>query len=97
LEAEEASPKAHATIEEFQKKLRALLADWADFDIVATHYAYGFDILCTEDKGKPGSNSIFAPSYSNDLSNKFSVKIMNASELAAHCWKTFKFPVRHWR
>lgn len=96
LVEEENAPTAHATKKEYQDKLRALLADWADFDIAAVHYAYGFEILCTEDKGKPSSNSIFGVTYAPTISNTFDVTVMNATELAGYCWRQFGFPLRPW-
>ena len=94
---EESNPIVHTSLNDFQKKLRNLLADWADFDIAAVHYAYDFDFLCTEDKGGPSSNSIFGQTFNPTVSGKLAVKILNTLELAIHCWRKFKFPIKSWR
>jgi hypothetical protein len=67
LGAEEQAPLQHASAEKFRNVTRHLFADWADFDMVAAHYAYGFDLMCTEDKGNPRSDSIFGAPYVADL------------------------------
>ena len=96
LAAEENSPCVFLTVGAMQKEVRALLSDWADFDIVAAHYAYGYDQLCTEDKGSPRSDSIFGAQYAVDLKSEFSIKIISIMDLAALCWRDFGFPVRTW-
>lgn len=35
------------------------MASWADFDIAAAHYSYGYNLLCIAHQGKLVSNSIF--------------------------------------
>lgn len=95
--AEAKSPRNHTTPEAFLRRLRKLMADWADFDIAATHYAYGYDLLCTEDKGKLVSNSIFGAQHAGDVSGKFNVRSITALELAGLCWKRFRFPLRTWQ
>lgn len=72
------------------------MADWADFDTVAAHYAYGYDLLCSEDKGKPRSDSIFSPTYSSDMTGIFQVEVVNLMELALRCWQRFGLPIRKW-
>lgn len=96
LEAEEKNVKVHSSAKIYQKKLRALLADWVDFDIAGTHFAYGYNILCTGDKGGPSSNSIFAPFYAGATTGVFQLQIMNISELSAYCWNQYGFPIKLW-
>ena len=96
LLAESKSPLTHASQEDFQGVVRHLLADWADFDIASVHYAYGYDFLCTEDKGKPRSDSIFGAQYAHDLANVFGLKVISLTDLAALCWTRFHFPIRTW-
>jgi hypothetical protein len=93
---EAASPKQFASPKAFQDALRHEMADWADFDMVAAHYAYGYDLLCTEDQGKPRSNSIFSPAYSSDMANIFQVEVVNRMELGQRCWQRFGLPIRKW-
>jgi hypothetical protein len=95
--AEAAGPLNHATQEAFLKTLRKLMADWADFDIAAAHYSYGYDLLCTEDQGKLVSNSIFGAQHSSDVQSVFNVQSITVMKLAALCWKRFKFPLWSWR
>ena len=83
----------HGSAKAFQKVLRSLLADWADFDVAATHYGYGYDYICTEDLGSASSNSIFGPQHATGA---FNVRVVTASELARLCWIKFGFPVSRW-
>lgn len=95
--AEAAQPRSHATQKVFLTVLRKLMADWADFDIAAVHYSYGYDLLCTEDQGKLVSNSIFGAQHASDVQGVFKIKSIAVMDLAAHCWKRFWFPLRTWR
>jgi hypothetical protein len=97
LVAEEQTPRMFASKEFFLADVRNKLADWADFDMAAAHYAYGYDLLCTEDKGKPRSNSIFSPTYAPDMKNRFHVEVVDLMELAKRCWRQFGLPIRKWR
>ncbi|MBL8714262.1 MAG: hypothetical protein JNM12_15330 [Alphaproteobacteria bacterium] len=97
LEAEEASPLTYANSEQFLKEVRKYLADWVDFDIASCHYAYGYSILCSEDKGKPSSNSIFSPQFQNDLSSVFGVKVLTIEELSKLSFKRFGIPILSWK
>jgi hypothetical protein len=94
IAAEEAALRNHPSLDAFLKALRKLLADWADFDIAATHYAYGYDLLCTEDKGKLASNSIFGAQHTSDVQGVFNVQPITALDLAALCWQRFRLPLR---
>jgi hypothetical protein len=95
--AEKKHPLQHQSVSAFENVVRDRLADWADFDMVAAHYSYGYDWLCTEDTGKPRSDSIFAPTYAADVHGKFGVKMISLMNLAALCWRLFWFPIRIWR
>jgi signal transduction histidine kinase len=97
IEAESKLPMMHATSEVFMKALRHKLADWADFDMLAAHYAYDYDLLCSEDTGSPRSDSIFGPQYGSDVTGQFGVRVVSLAELAARCWQDFRFPLRSWR
>lgn len=94
--AEAANPRIHASEANFLSTLRKLMADWADFDIAATHYAYGYDLLCTEDQGRLSSNSIFGPQHAADVQGLFDLRAITIIDLAALCWKRFRFPLRKW-
>jgi hypothetical protein len=77
--------------------VRDRFADWADFDMAAAHYAYDYDLLCTEDTGNPRSDSIFGAAYAADVNGKFGVRTIALMDLAALCWRRFRFPLRTWR
>jgi len=94
--AEASAPRAYATQEAYLRVLRKLMADWADFDIVATHYSYGYDLLCTDDQGKLVSDSIFGARHATVVQGKFAVRPITAIDLAALCWKRFRFPFWTW-
>ncbi len=95
IASEEAQPKKYRSIPEFQGKLRQLLSEWADFDIVATHYAYGYEILCTEDRGRSES-SIFSKQKADDLLASFNIRIRSLSHVAKLCWSVHKYPLNTW-
>lgn len=97
IAAEESNPLQHPSVEAFQAIVRHRLADWADFDMACAHHSYGYDFLCTEDKGHLRSNSIFGAAYSSDLETLFELKTATSIELAKLCWKRFRFPVVTWR
>jgi hypothetical protein len=50
IAAEKQKPLMHPSVENFEKVMRDRLADWADFDMAAAHYAYEYDFLCTEEQ-----------------------------------------------
>jgi hypothetical protein len=95
--AEKKHPLQYPSVEAFERVVRDRLADWADFDMVAAHYAYNYDFLCTEDTGKPRSDSIFGAAYAADVSGRFGVRTISMTNLAAVCWQRFGFPLRTWR
>src|SRR5258708_12168621 len=94
--AEKQSQRMHASSDSFKNVVRDRLSDWADFDMAATHYAYGYDLLCTDDKGNPRSNSIFGSTYATDVTGRFGVRTISVIDLAALCWRRFRFPLRTW-
>jgi hypothetical protein len=94
--AEKTKPLLHPSVGVFEDVIRDRISDWADFDMAAAHYAYGYDFLCTEDTGSPRSNSIFGATYASDLGGKFGVATISLTNLAALCWQRFWFPLRTW-
>jgi hypothetical protein len=96
LAAEETTALVERTAKDFQAKTRGLLADWVDFDVVAAHYANGFDILCSQDRGK-NQSSIFSSQYASALQDNFGVTVMNVSSLVKFCLRQFSFPLTTWR
>ena len=96
LDAEETRPLLEASVKVFQNKLRHLLAEWVDFDVVAVHSAYGFNILCSQDRG-PSPTSIFSPANRTVLETIFNVQIMNVLQLTRMCLRRFWLPLNTWR
>jgi hypothetical protein len=95
--AEKKRPLLHPSVNALEDVVRDRFADWADFDMVAAHFAYGYDLLCTEDTGNPRSDSIFGATYAADVTGKFRIRTISLMDLAALCWQRFWFPIRTWR
>lgn len=96
IAAEANNPKVYPTQKAFLSALRKLMADWADFDIAAAHYSYGYELLCTEDQGKLVSNSIFGAQHAADVQGVFALQAINVTDLATLCCKRFWFPLWRW-
>jgi hypothetical protein len=59
------------------------IAEWADGDSVAAHYAYSGDLFCTEDRArKAGASSVMHPSHRAWLDRAFGVKLVTIAGLA---------------
>ena len=84
-----------ASVKDFQKTLRSLLADWVDFDAAAVHYAYGFDVLCSQDRGA-NANSIFGATHQTALQGTFDIRVMNIVQLTRACLFRFGVPLSTW-
>ena len=61
-------------------ELKRAVREWADGDTVAAHISYGIDILCTKDER---GNSIFSEKNRAWLQQKYGVRILSLSQLAA--------------
>lgn len=58
------------------------VAEEADVQAIATHYAHQIDIFCTEDKGKnAGGNSVMKAENKAELTKKFGIRFCTLSEL----------------
>ena len=69
-------------VQAFQSLVRPL-AEWADGDSVAAHYAYGIDIFCSEDFGKSLSNpSVLDAANRVWLTKTFGIQFATLGELA---------------
>ena len=93
LSAEQRQPRFFSDVKAFERELKRYMADWADFDIAATHYAYGYDYLCTADTGTSHQDSIFGPKYATQL-DQFGVKNITLPKLARLCWSRYWVPLR---
>ena len=59
------------------------VAEWADGDTVAAHYAYGNDYICTRDIAKSGGpDSVFAPKNRIWLKQRFGVDFVTLVDLS---------------
>ena len=82
LLAEFDQPKKYPTQKKFIKEVRELIAEWGDFDILASHYSYGNDVFCTLDSARgTGSDGILHPNKRGILTSKFQVTILSPEEL----------------
>ena len=61
------------------------VSEWADGEVVAAHYSYGNDVLCTEDKGRSGEGSIFSDGSRRWLEATYGLSFVTVNELAEHC------------
>lgn len=95
LAAEASAPSFYPNIDAFHSAFRKVMAEWADFDVVTGHYAYGYDILCTDDKGRT-SGAIFSSTDRARLSRDFGIQFMTLEELAFDCLRRFWFPILRW-
>jgi hypothetical protein len=95
LMAEEKAPRVEASVKVFQQKVRNMLADWVDFDVAAAHYAYGFDILCSQESGR-SSTSIFSSARSQTLTTDFNIYVLNIVGLTKLCLRRYWFSLTRW-
>jgi hypothetical protein len=59
------------------------VAEWADGDAVACHYAYGNDYFCTKDEAKAaGSHSILSSGNRTSLLQQFNIQFVTPARLA---------------
>jgi len=82
LLAEFDQPQKFQTQKKYIKRVRELIAEWSDLDILASHYSYGNDVFCTLDSARStGSSGILHPSQRNVLTTKFGATILSPEEL----------------
>lgn len=63
-------------------QIRKLFSDWLDLDSVASHYGYGLDFFCTEDKGRgEGAFGIMHPDNRERVRDEFGVEIVSPDKL----------------
>jgi hypothetical protein len=67
-----------------QNPIAKAVAEWADGDAVASHYAYENDYICTRDIAKSGGqDSVFSQKNRAWLESKYGVKFITPEQLAA--------------
>lgn len=66
-----------------KKALDIAFAEAGDGDALITHYGYGINLFCTNDRAnKAGAQSVFSQSNRNVLYEKFNLEIVSPSQLA---------------
>ena len=66
-----------------RKKINRAIAEWADGDSVAAHYAYGIELFCSEDFGKGASiASIFDTDNREWLNDTLGIQFVTLAQLA---------------
>lgn len=64
-------------------KFNKIVAEEADVQAIATHYAHQIDVFCTEDKGNSaGGNSVMKAENKTALFRKFGIRFCTLAELA---------------
>ncbi len=66
-----------------EKQLIAACAEWADGELVAAHFAYRNDILCTNDHARNAGRSIFDAANRVWLADSYGVTCLTLPELTA--------------
>jgi len=65
-----------------ESKLLKRFGDWTDADAIATHYAYGNDIFCTNDTAKgAGAGSVMSKNNREKIEDKYGVVFKSLNEL----------------
>ena len=66
-----------------EKKVIKRFGDWADADSIASHYAYGNDIFCTNDVARgAGSVSVMSEANKRKIEERFEIEFRKLNELA---------------
>lgn len=79
--AEYGSPKKFSSKKKFLAEFRECVAEWFDMDLIASHYAYGNDVLCTLDAASSaGSYSIMHANQAAILAS-YGIKAVSPAEL----------------
>ena len=74
--------KATHVPDNLKKRFAKLVAEMADGQTVAIHYANNINYLCTRDEASSaGTNSVLSYANRMELSKKYSIKIINISDL----------------
>lgn len=72
------------TITDERERTRAVaeISEWADAEVISSHYGYQHDILCTEDRARKGRSSFDATSKLM-LAERFGIRLADLPGLAA--------------
>jgi hypothetical protein len=67
-----------------EKNVAKALAEWADGDSIAAHYANGNDYFCTRDKaGNAGQNSVLSEKNKQWLQKKYALNFITPDDLVS--------------
>lgn len=72
---------AAATVPQATAIIKAV-AEWADGDTVAAHYAYANDYICTSNAGGSGGHSILSNEMRESVLAKINVRFLSPEALA---------------
>ncbi|MEQ1714017.1 MAG: hypothetical protein ABL908_21835 [Hyphomicrobium sp.] len=61
----------------------AEISEWADAEVIATHYGYQNDFLCTEDQASSAKRSSFDNTSRRMLTERFGIRFVDLAGLAA--------------
>jgi hypothetical protein len=87
--AEYDRPSKFPTEERFSRHLRHLVAEWTDIDVMASHYGYGLDSLCTLDTARnTGTKGILSPVNFPRLKNQYGIEVASPGELVKRLAKS---------
>jgi hypothetical protein len=66
-----------------ESKLRKRFSDWADSDAIASHYAYGNDVFCTNDMARSaGTASIMSATNRSKIVARYGIVFKTLDDLA---------------
>jgi hypothetical protein len=66
-----------------RKAAVAEISEWADAEIIASHYGYKHDVLCSEDRASTAKQSAFDHRSRQMLTQKFGIRFAGFADLAA--------------
>ena len=80
--AEFDTPRKFSSRKRFVSRVRSLISEWCDLDILASHYAYGNDYFCTFDEGRnAGPRAILHVTHWADLEKRFGIKCVTPRQV----------------
>ncbi|MEQ1715901.1 MAG: hypothetical protein ABL907_07945 [Hyphomicrobium sp.] len=84
LATREGGWKILGTISDERERSKAVaeISEWADAEVIATHYGYQNDILCTEDRASSAKRSSFDDTSRRMLTKRFGIRFANLADLA---------------
>ena len=80
--AEYDSPTKFSSAKKLTNHIREIIAEWNDLDILASHYAYGIEFFCTNDRSKStGANGIFHNESQLNLMETYNISFISPGDL----------------